>query len=135
MAFAGALIVFTGLLVLFSVISQFHKVLLFWEEKFPVLRNNNKVPEEDAPEAPPTLHLPKEFPTDLDETARLYQPLIKEVGDTFYLADLYEIARKNNFPHPHITFTAFRESEILVPYGNGVFGWNLPTETNDNEKD
>jgi len=106
MAIAGALIVFAGLVVLSSIISQLHKVLLFWEKKHPVFKNNDKPEDqEDTPVSP----LPKEFPIDLDEIACLYQPLIDEIGETFYLSDLYEIARK------------------------GVFSWNPPTENKDND--
>ncbi len=132
MAVVGALIVFAGLVILSSVISQLHKVLLFWEKRHPVFKNNHKMPEDNEPEEASALNVPKEFPTDLDETARLYQPLIEEIGETFYLSDLYEIAKNNDFPHPHITLTAFRESEILLPYGDGVFGWNPHTENKDN---
>lgn len=135
MAFAGALIVFAGLVLLSSVISQLHKMLLFWERKHPVFKNSHKTLEDDEPEEAPGLNAPREFPTDLDETARLYQLLIETIGETFYLSDLYEIAKKNDFPHPHITLTAFREAEILVPYGDGVFGWNPYTENKDHEKD
>ena len=135
MAIAGALIVFTGLVVLSSVISQLHKVLLFWEKRHPAFKNNHKMPESDESEETPGTHVAKEFSTDLDETACLYQPLIEELGETFYLSDLYEVAKKNDFPHPHITLTAFREAEILVPYGDGVFSWNLPTENEDNDNE
>ena len=79
--------------------------------------------------------LPKEFPTELDEIACLYQPLIKEIGETFYLSDLYKIAKENNFPHPHITFTAFRDAKILIPYGDGVFSWKPPKENTVSEND
>ena len=135
MAIAGALIVFTGLVVLSSVISQLHKVLLFWEKRHPAFKNDHKMPESDESEETPGTHVAREFSTDLDETARLYQPLIEELGETFYLSDLYEVAKKNDFPHPHITLTAFREAEILVPYGDGVFGWNPHTENKDNKND
>jgi len=135
MAVAGALIVFTGLVVLSSVISQLHKVLLFWEKRHPAFKNNHKMPENDEPEETPGTHVAREFPTDLDETARFYQPLIEELGETFYLSDLYEVAKKNDFPHPHITLTAFREAEILVSYGDGVFGWNPHTENKDIKND
>ena len=135
MAIAGALIVFTGLVVLSSVISQLHKVLLFWEKRHPAFKNDHKMPESDESEETPGTHVAREFSTDLDETARLYQPLIEELGETFYLSDLYEVAKKNDFPHPHITLTAFREAEILVSYGDGVFGWNPHTENKDNKND
>ena len=135
MAIAGALIVFTGLVVLSSVISQLHKVLLFWEKRHPAFKNDHKMPESDESEETPGTHVAREFSTDLDETARLYQPLIEELGETFYLSDLYEVAKKNDFPHPHITLTAFREAEILVSYGDGVFGWNPHTENKDIKND
>lgn len=135
MAYVGTLIVFTGLVILSSVISQFHKVLLFLEKKHEAFNNNRKKPENDAPEETPPSHVPKEFPTDLEEAACLYQPLIEEIGEPFYLSDLYEIAKNSDFPHPHITLTAFREAEILVPYGDGVFGWNPHTENNNIEYD
>jgi hypothetical protein len=137
MAVAGALIVFSGLVVLSTVISQIHKILLFLENNYAGFRNNNKnqIQINDEPEEQPDLVLPKEFPSDLNEIAHLYSPLIEEIGDTFYLSDLYKIASENNFPHPHITFTAFRDAKILIPYGDGVFSWNLPieNETSDND--
>ncbi len=130
MALAGALIVFAGLVVLSLAISQIHKILTLFEkeEKEVDFQQDLKAPEEDKP----LISLPKQLPEDIKEIARLYQPLIDELGETFYLSNLYEIARKNKFPHPHITLTTFRESEILIPYGEGVFTWNLPEENDDN---
>ncbi len=135
MAIAGALIVFSGLVVLSTAISQIHRILLFFENKYTGFRNNNKIQENDEPEEQPDSDLPKEFPSELDEIACLYQPLIEEIGETFYLSDLYKIAKENNFPHPHITLTAFRDANILIPYGDGVFSWNLPKENTVNEKE
>jgi hypothetical protein len=130
MALAGALIVFSGLVVLSLAISQIHKILALFEkeEKEVDFQQDLKAPKEDKP----LISLPKQLPADINEIARLYQPLIDELAETFYLADLYEISRKNKFPHPHITITAFRESEILIPYGEGVFTWNLTEENDDN---
>ena len=137
MAIAGALIVFAGLVVLSTAISQIHRIMLFLENKFAGFRNNNKnkIQEDEEPEEQPELVLPSIFPTELDEIATLYQPLIEEIGDTFYLSDLYEIAKENNFPHPHITFSAFRDAKILIPHGEGVFSWEPPEENTVNEKE
>ena len=135
MAIAGALIVFSGLVVLSTAISQIHKILLFFENKYAGFRNNNQRQENDEPEEQPESALPTIFPTELDEIACLYQPLIKEIGETFYLSDLYQIAKENNFPHPHITFTAFRDAKILIPYGDGVFSWKPPKENTVNENE
>ena len=133
MAIAGALIVFSGLVVLSTAISQIHKILLFFENKYAGFRNNNQIQENDEPEEQPESALPTIFPTELDEIACLYQPLIKEIGDTFFLSDHYKIAKENNFPHPHITITAFRDAKILIPYGDGVFSWMPPKENTVNE--
>ncbi len=136
MALAGALIVFSGLVVLSLAISQIHKILALFdkEEKEVDFQQDLKAPKEDGLEDKPLIFLPKQLPADINEIARLYQPLIDELAETFYLSDLYEISRKNKFPHPHITITSFRESEILIPYGEGVFTWNLPEENDDNTK-
>jgi len=135
MAIAGALIVFSGLVVLSSAISQLHKILLFLEKKYSGFRAINKIQEKDEPEKQPESALPKVFPTELDEIAGLYQPLIEEIGETFFLSDLYKIAKKNNFPHPHITFTVFRDAKILIPYGDGVFSWKPPSVNTVNENE
>jgi hypothetical protein len=132
MAIAGACIVFSGLVVLTTAISQIHRILLFLENKYASFRNNNKIQEDEEPEEHPKLSLPKIFPTELEELASLYQPLIDEIGDTFYLSVLYKIAKENHFPHPHITFTAFRDAKILIPFGDGVFSWKPPEENTIN---
>jgi len=133
MALAGALIVFSGLVVLSFVISQLHKVLTFFEKKPVHIDRDQETSDVEPQEDKPWLSLPKQFPTDIKEVARLYKPLVEEIGETFYLSQLYEMSKKNGFPHPHITLTAFRESKILIPDGDGVFTWNPPTENDDNE--
>ncbi|MFZ0482277.1 MAG: OadG family protein [Desulfobacterales bacterium] len=135
MALAGTLIVFSGLVILSTAISQIHKILLFFETKFAGFRNNHKIQENDEPEEQPESALPKIFPAELDEIARLYQPLLEEIGETFYLSDLYKLAREKHYPHPHITFTAFRDAKILIPYGDGVFSWTPPKENTVNENE
>lgn len=134
MAIAGALIVFSALVVLTTAISQIHRIMLFLENKYAGFRNN-KIQENDEPEEQPASALPTIFPTELDEIACLYRPLIKEIGETFYLSDLYKIAKENKFPHPHITLTAFRDAKILIPHGEGVFSWTPPIENTVNENE
>ena len=135
MAFAGALIVFAGLVVLSAAISQIHKILMLFDKNKLPLVESTIPPENDTPAFKPDISIPQHFPSDLNEVANLYKPLIEEIGDTFFLSDLYEISSKNNFPHPHITITAFRESGILLPQGEGVFTWNQPADNDDNATD
>ena len=132
MALVGALIVFAGLVLLSTTIYIFPKILMFWEKRQIEFEQNHEMPIEVEPGKKPGLSLPKQFPSDINEIANLYKPLIEELGETFYLTDLYEISKKYDFPHPHITLAAFRDSEILIPHGEGVFTWNQPE---DNEKE
>ena len=134
MALAGALIVFSGLVVLSFVISQLHKILNIWDKKFPQVPEDQEPAPDEKPEDEPIISLPKEFPSDINDVAKLYQPLIDEIGETFYLSNLYATARKNAYPHPHITLTAFREHDIIISHGDGVFSWNQPEENEENEE-
>ena len=131
MALAGALIVFAGLVILSFVISQLHKILAILDKKPTQLPEDQKAAIGDELEDEPIISLPKEFPSDINEVAKLYKPLIDEIGETFYLSNLYAAAKKNEFPHPHTTLSAFREYDIMIPHGDGVFSWNQPEE---NEK-
>jgi len=131
MSLAGALIVFAGLVVLSSVISQLHKILNIWDKKPVPLAEDQEPSDEDEPEGKFLVSLPKELPSDIHELANLYQPLIDELGETFYLANLYAAARKNQFPHPHITLTAFREHKIVISHGDGVFSWKQPEKNEE----
>ncbi len=135
MALAGALIVFAGLVVLSLAISQIHKVLIFLEKPDFPFAEKRKPPKPDAPPEKPDLPFPQPFPSDLNELADLYKPLLEEIGESFLLAELYELARKNNYPHPHITITAFRESGILISQGEGFFTWKQPEDHEDNATD
>lgn len=128
MALAGALIVFSGLVILSSVISQLHKILMIRDKKPTPLPESQETTIGYEPEDEPIIPFPKELPSDINEVAKLYKPLVDELGETFYLSNLYAVASKNKFPHPHITLTAFREHDIIVPHGDGVFSWNQPEE-------
>ncbi len=132
MALVGALIVFAGLVLLSTTIYIFPKILMLWEKRQIEFEQNQKMQMEDEPKEQQALSLPKQFPSDINEIANLYKPLIEELGETFYLTDLYEISKKYDFPHPHITLAAFRDSQILISHGEGVFTWNQPE---DNEKE
>lgn len=125
MAIVGATIVFIGLVILSFAISQIHRLLMFWDEReiyiqrlknskaniFNKRANRSKTVEN---------HL-----TDINKTAQSYLPLIEQLGKSFQLAELFNLAKKNNLPHPHLTITRFRKEKILIPEGDGSFTWNL----------
>jgi len=126
MAIVGASIVFMGLVVLSTAISQIHKLLMLWDDRrVYILRlkqsrvnvfNNRKVAR------PQEINYLK----DIGKTIELYTPLIDQLGKSFQLADLYVLAEQHNLPHPHLTITRFRDKNILIPQGDGTFTWNSP---------
>ena len=123
MAFAGASIVLSGLAVLSFIISQLHRIVGMIDKQ-----EKESVSELYEPSAPittqPAIQAPEQCPADLGAAAELYQPLISELGEPFQLADLYALANRYQFPHPHITIRCFREAAKLEPMGNGQFRWN-----------
>lgn len=127
MAAVGALIVFSGLVLLSFVISQLHKFVPLLE-KF----GEKKVASEgEAPTTPPA---PPQRPPDIREQATLFQPIIESLDPSFPLSELYSQAQEHNIPHPHLTISAFRDAGILVPLGNGIFSWDPHKLTAPSEK-
>lgn len=118
MAVTGAWLVMLGLASLSLIISQLHKIIAFFEKQ-------------TTPEAPPWDDSPPKAVADVDylgdqnATAKLYQALSEELGESFDLAKLYQLAYKDNLPHPHLTLRSLRESGLLVPAGDGTFTWNV----------
>ena len=111
MAITGSIIVMSGLSVLAFIISQLHKIIGLFEKK----------KEKDSLFIKPAADI--DVLNDLAATARMYQPLTADLGDSFHLADLYRIFEKEQLPHPHLTISALREAEYLLPAGEGFFSW------------
>ncbi|MFZ7124898.1 MAG: OadG family protein [Desulfobacterales bacterium] len=117
MAVLGWSIVFSGLMVLSFAISQLHKFIDLLE------RRASREPKTVQP-IPPAVVIPDRCPSDINEVAVIYQPLIDQLSQPFDLAALYEAANRKNYPHPHLTIRCLREAGILQPQGNGQFIWN-----------
>ena len=115
MALAGALIVMTGLSVLSFIISQLHRLVALVEKK------------EATPKAADPDRIPEIFPDSLGEVAALYEPLLKQLPDSFGLEALYGLTQENNYPHPQLTIRSFREAGILISQGKGQFSWKTTT--------
>ena len=123
MAAVGASIVFLGLVVLSFVISQIHKILQFWEERstrWGRAKKQAPLAEAAEPEAPAykEKHLPE-----VSELADTYGPLIRKMGESFELTQVFEIAKENDLPHPHLSINRLREAGILVAQEDGTFTW------------
>lgn len=121
MAFLGAGIVMTGLIILSLAISQIHKVVELWEKRKKKAAAPAAVAEPVA-EEPASVEMAS-CPVDLDGLAAHYQSLTEPLGLPFELKELYRVAGASNLPHPHITIRCFREAGLLVTEGNGLFSW------------
>ena len=117
MAFAGALIVMTGLAVLSFVISQLHKIVTLFERKTSADSDTLSAQVVASPVAI------RFDPTDLDETEKRYRSLTAGMNDPFELSQLYKEAARQTLPHPHLSIRGLREAGIIVPVGDGLFTW------------
>ena len=126
MAYTGAIIVFSGLVVLSFVVSQLNKVLGFWENFMSKFNQNHTPVQTEEAQDEDTSVIPHRFPADINEAARYYSHLIEDLEQPFELTRLYEICQQKGFPHPHITISNFRQARILIPAGDGRFTWNQP---------
>ncbi len=111
MAIIGSIIVMAGLSVLAVLISQLHKMIGLFEKRKEAATHFDK-PAADM-----------DVFSDLAATARMYQPLTADLGDSFHLADLYRIFEREQLPHPHLTISAMREANHLQSLGGGLFCW------------
>ncbi len=126
MAAVGASIVFSGLVILSFVISQMHKILQFWEDRaIRSSRAKEQAPAAKAPEPVAPAYKEQHLP-EVSELSDTYGPLVEKMGDSFELTQVYEIAKKNDFPHPHLSINRLREAGILVAQEDGTFTWKKP---------
>ena len=126
MAVAGPLIVMSGLAILAFLISQLHKVVAILERPEEKQREMDLLAAQAGAEDKQKVMAPDRLPSDINETATIYQPLIDRLEQPFELKELYGIAQQNNFPHPYLTITSLRVAGILVNVGGGLFTWSQP---------
>jgi hypothetical protein len=118
MAITGAIIVFSGLTILATIISQLHKVIDLFEGKKKQKNKNTKLDKHAKSPGSNKLGL------DIHDIASVYKPLAEQLGQAFQLADLYRLASKRDIIHPHISITRLRNANFLTPGENGLFAWN-----------
>ena len=125
MAIAGGLIVFSGLVVLSTVISQLHKVLDFFEDQINRYKVKSTLISNEDPSARPESKPDREnrFLDDLDRVVDRYKTASESMGETFALTELYRLAKEMDAPHPHLTISYLKQHDFLVPLGDGIFSW------------
>ena len=124
MAAVGASIVFSGLVILSFVISQLHKFLKLWDERENFIEQfKKKTPVAVAEKVDTKVYSERHLPS-VDELASIYKPLVDQLEEPFNLSQLFEIAHKNDLPHPHLSIQHLQEADILLAQGDGTFTWN-----------
>ncbi len=121
MAITGLLIVMSGLIILSIIISQLHKLVAIFEKKN---KQATEPPIKSKVKSKNEISVPRIFPSDILETAKIYQMLIDKLEQPFELRDLYQVAEQNNFPHPILTVSRLRNAGILIREDEGLFIWN-----------
>jgi hypothetical protein len=117
MAFAGALIVVSGLAVLSFVISQLHRVVdLLEKREKPAAPAAVKTGSEAAAPRKPAL--------DVETAKEQYHALVEDLDEPFKLEAMYALAQENDLPHAHLTIRTLREAGVIVPVGDGKFQWH-----------
>lgn len=115
MAFAGALIVISGLAVLATVISQLHRVAALLERP----RSKRRRELEPTPPKSPAPRASFSIETEIDR----YRDLAEDLGDGFELQQLYQRAASEELPHVHLTIRSLREQGYLAADDKGRFSW------------
>jgi hypothetical protein len=128
MAVVGATIVFLGLVILSFVISQVHKILALWEKRDAYFNQKAKKAELKEPKtvkAPVSVQ--RHLPT-VKELTSIYRPLVEQLKQPFNIMQLFEITKKMDLPHPHLSIKSLQEAGILVAQGDGTFTWDKQKE-------
>jgi len=128
MAAVGATIVFLGLVVLSFAISQIHKILALWEDRDTYLARFKKQAKPDDEQKAEEAEYKEHHMPEIDELVSTYEPLVEQLGESFELTQLFEIAKKTDVPHPHLSISHLREAGILVAREDGTFNWNKEKE-------
>ncbi len=118
MAVIGAVLVMLGLATLSLIIAQLHKIIGFFENKtiFPPTGKGEAAPAAAADGD-------VDYLADPESSAKRYKVLTEKLGDPFDLTQLYQLAQRDQLPHPHLTLRTLREAGLLVPAGEGTFSW------------
>jgi len=114
-AFVGVTIVFTGLICLSVIISQLHKLVIFWESKGKALLTLRLKKRQPA--------LLSGLPPLVQETARHFRTLIPIIGQPFALEDFRSLAAQRGIEVPEYNINRLIQEGFLVENREGNFIW------------
>lgn len=119
------LLVTLALALLAYLFSQRQKIASFFKLKKGI--------EVEAPRQPAgaVMQANIDLLSDLTGAAQQCRRIAAEFGAGFKLAELYRLLENSDWPHPHLTIRSLRENGLLVPAGEGLFGWNISERSDD----
>ncbi|MFO8048641.1 MAG: hypothetical protein R6U29_06370 [Desulfosudaceae bacterium] len=123
MAALGIMIDIMGLAALSLIISRVPYLVGFFEKAGSLFKkspDSQQLRQESA--APDGLDLSSH---DLRHLASTYKACAAKLAEPFQLSEIYRLSEDNGLPHPHLTIKAFREENLMISEGNGLFRWNI----------
>ncbi len=127
MALTGASIVILGLAALAFIISQLHRFIALFENK--ETPSASPEPTESVQRVVVPAVSTDILLSDLETTAKIYQPLTETLNPAFTLAELYRLMESQDLPHPHLTVRELRAAGYLRPVGDGTFTWKTESSS------
>lgn len=143
MVVVGIMIIFAGLTFLAFVISQLHKLLILFDKRaiyFERLKGlwKKEKKREVFKKEEHVVHQETDMPAvlplqDINRVANYVRPLIAQLKEPFQLAQVINLSKKNNVPHPHLTISYLRHAKVIKHIGGGFFVWNQ--QVNEKKQD
>ncbi len=118
----GMLTVFLGLLGLFFLISQLHKIIILWDNKKGLLNNIFYIPSKKEPF--PGYNRLRDVSTRIKEESRHAYILAKFAGEQFSISSLLELAKKRDISISNECIKILLEKSIIIPLKKDIYYWN-----------
>lgn len=136
----GISIVFSGLLVLSSVLANMERILRFWDQRRDLFRKKEPPPppttaqRESAEPPSEPVSAAIRLTGAQEEALRSFQVLSQRQGDVFSLPRLLETAEKRGISKPHSNLDTFLKLGLIVELtgsNRGFYRWNEDVRIED----
>ena len=121
----GITIVFSGLVMLATVIAQLHKALALWENPSQFKRIfQAKKPEKMSAEDKTAQTVRLSLTDDQKEVVKQLFLLARTMEDHFSLSRLLHLAKISDLKDPYENLNMLSKTRIILPDGDGFFTWD-----------
>lgn len=142
---AGISIVFSGLVVLSTLISLMPRALAWWDRRVEMRREARQAvpsistpaePERVEPPAPPARPGTIRLSTEQMEAADYLRTITDRLGTLFSLQRLLEVAERHGVARPYYHLKEFLDMKLIVEESGenrGFYKWNTELQIEDRE--